>query len=1071
MKNLFIILLFLSHYHPTAFSQGFNEISVSAGIDHLHINQMLMGGGAAFFDYDNDGYLDLYLTGGETRDKLYHNNGNGTFTDVSLQAGLAVTDSINTMGVVTGDIDNDGYREVFLTTWDGYHNLLLKNNGNGTFQDISISAGISDTALSTSASFGDFNLDGYLDIYVVNYVDIANSNPINGFDYICYPNYLYLNNGNETFAESASAYGVADTGCGLATAITNFDQDGDMDVYIANDFGAWVLPNRLYKNNYPSANFSDITLISGMNDSIFGMGIAIGDYDEDGDFDYYVTNLGRNMLRNNQGNGTFADLTDSAGVANTYTDSNLFAVGWGTAFLDYDNDTYLDLFVANGHIPADTFIANSTSNPDVLFNNNGNGTFTDVSVSEGVNDTTMGRGFAYGDYDNDGDLDLLVMVVSDDSASTNHVLLYENNLSNGFHWLKIKVQGTTNNRDGFGTRVRVVSGGRSWIREIDGGSSHLSQSASMAHFGLGTYTAVDSVIVTWLGGGQQVVTNVNVDQNLSFIEDSTFFIFTNEKDSICPGDSVFVGGAYQTTPGFYTDTFVTSNGYDSLFITELITPAFITNVQVNICNGDSVFVGGAYQTTAGFYQDTLTSGNGCDSIVTTSLNIFPSTTVIDTSICEGTLYNGNVYTSDSTFSDTLTASNGCDSVLTTNITILFPYATVIDTSICEGTLYNGNVYTSDSTFSDTVAAANGCDSVLTTNITILFPSATVIDTSICEGTLYNGNVYTSDSTFSDTLTASNGCDSVSTTNITILFPSATVIDTSICEGAIYNGNVYTSDSTFSDILSASNGCDSVSTTNITILFPYATVIDTSICEGALYNGNVYISDSTFLDTLATANGCDSVLTTNITVLFPSTTVIDTSICEGTLYNGTVYTSDSTFSDTVMAVNGCDSVSTTNITILFPSSATIDTSINEGELYNGIIFNNDTTLMDTLIAVNGCDSVVTINISILSSSTAYTLKNTREPLLQIVPNPFNSFTSIRYYLPQTMYVEVRVYSLRGEEVALLLNRIQLAGDYSLIWQGTNNAGETLSAGIYICRLKAAENILHHKIILMNKEISH
>jgi len=311
------------------------------------------------------------------------------------------------MGVITGDIDNDGYRDVFVTTWIDEHNLLFKNNGDGTFQEISASAGILDTALSTAASFGDFNLDGFLDIYVVNYIDPSKPpTDDSGFYYTCSPNYLYMNNGNETFTEVASLYGVADTGCGLAIAFTNYDQDSDVDIYIANDFGAWVLHNSLYQNNYPSPDFSNVSVSSSMNDAIYGMGIAIGDYDEDGDLDYYVTNLGRNVLRNNQGNGLFIDLTDSAGVANTYTDSNLFAVGWGTAFLDYDNDTYLDLFVVNGHIPADSIIANAPSNPDVFYKNNGDGTFTDLSASLGVDDTSMARGFALGDYDNDGDLDL-----------------------------------------------------------------------------------------------------------------------------------------------------------------------------------------------------------------------------------------------------------------------------------------------------------------------------------------------------------------------------------------------------------------------------------------------------------------------------------------------------------------------------------------------------------------------------------------------------------------------------------------------------------------------------------------
>ncbi|MBW8050349.1 MAG: T9SS type A sorting domain-containing protein [Cytophagales bacterium] len=520
VKSLILLLSFLPAFWLKALSQGFSEVSISAGINHQHINTERMGGGGAFFDYDNDGYPDIYLTGGEIRDMLYHNNGNGTFTEVGVAAGLSLTDSISTMGVITGDIDNDGYRDIFVTTWVDEHNLLFKNNGDGTFQEISASAGISDTAWSTAASFGDFNLDGFPDIYVVNYVDPSKpTTDDSGFYYVCSPNYLYMNNGNETFSEVASLYGVADTGCGLAIAFTNCDQDSDVDIYIANDFGAWVLPNSLYQNNFPSPDFSNVSVSSSMNDAIYGMGIAIGDYDEDGDLDYYVTNLGRNVLRNNQGNGLFIDLTDSAGVTNTYTDSNLFAVGWGTAFLDYDNDTYLDLFVANGHIPADSIIANAPSNPDVLYKNNGDATFTDVSVLLDVDDTSMARGFAYGDYDNDGDLDLLIMV-ADTGLTSSHALLYQNNNSNNNHWLKVKLQGTTNNRDAYGSLVRIISNGRNWIREIDGGSSHLSHHSTIAHFGLGIYTAVDTIEVTWPDGKSQFLSNIGVDTTILIVEDT-----------------------------------------------------------------------------------------------------------------------------------------------------------------------------------------------------------------------------------------------------------------------------------------------------------------------------------------------------------------------------------------------------------------------------------------------------------------------------------------------------------------------------------------------------------------------
>lgn len=522
----------LINFLPAKAQTGFTEVSQSIGVDFSYQRDLpLMGGGAAFFDYDNDGALDLYLIGGVGSDALYRNNGDGTFSDVSLQAGLSVTAVPHTMGVATGDIDNDGYRDVYVTT-RFVRNFLLKNNGDGTFTDIAGSAGLHQEAWSMSSTFGDFNQDGFLDLYVVNYVEKPqfktdeNGNII-GYAHKCFPNYLYINNGDASFTEVASQLGVDSEGCGLATAFTDYDNDGDMDIYIANDFGEYIIPNVLYRNDGPGSNsvwkFTDVSQASRANVAMYGMGIAVGDYDEDGDFDYYVTNLGRNALLKNLGNGTFQDVTSPAGVTSTYVDGSLFSTSWGTAFFDYDNDTYLDLYVNNGYIPALDFNQTSETDPSKLYKNNGNGTFSDVSQTLNVDDVDIGRGFACGDYDNDGDVDFVLAVIRKDSVDTQapRYMIFRNDNANGNHWLKIKLQGTASNRDGYGAHIKVVSNGRSWLREIDGGSSYLSQNASIAHFGLGVHTKVDSVIVYWPGGATKILENVEVDRTLEIIEDSS----------------------------------------------------------------------------------------------------------------------------------------------------------------------------------------------------------------------------------------------------------------------------------------------------------------------------------------------------------------------------------------------------------------------------------------------------------------------------------------------------------------------------------------------------------------------
>ena len=504
-------------------AQSFVDASEEVGLVHVYYSgPYRMGGGAAFFDADNDGDLDLYITGGLEADVICLNQ-NGRFTPISAEAGLADTQEPLTLGVVTGDIDNDGFRDVFVTT--PYRNLLFKNQGDGTFRNITAEAGLTEEARSSSATFADFNLDGYLDLYVVNYVRTARftydeDGNINGFAHECFPNHLYINNGDATFTERAAEFGVDDDGCGLATAATDYDNDGDVDLYVANDFGAYIEPNVLYRNE-GGARFTDVSAASGMNAAIFGMGIAVGDYDNNGHLDYYVTNLGRNVLFQNQGDGTFLDVAVAAGVGNGQTGGQL-ATGWGTVFFDYNNDGWLDLFVGNGHIPSAEFLTNAVLDPDKLFRNNGDGTFSDVSSHVGLDNTDMARGLAAGDYDNDGDLDLLVVHIEpdtdEDPNQAARIKLWRNETVNENHWLKLELQGTTTARDAFGAHVVAYASGQRWLRELDGGSSFLSQNSSVLHFGLGATAQLDSVAVLWPGGTRQVVRDVAVDQTLRIVE-------------------------------------------------------------------------------------------------------------------------------------------------------------------------------------------------------------------------------------------------------------------------------------------------------------------------------------------------------------------------------------------------------------------------------------------------------------------------------------------------------------------------------------------------------------------------
>jgi len=525
--NLFLTLMIGSVAICSA--QVFSEQGAAIGFDHSFRARAVMGGGAAFFDYDNDGDEDIYVTGGYNEDSVFRNNGDGTFTKVGGDIGLGITYQYNTMGVTTGDIDNNGYRDVFVATWDrsvgteivDSRSLLFYNNGDGTFTEMGEQAGIIHEAFAMGAAFVDYNKDGYLDVYVMNH--ILEPNFVEGEDgyliinHECYPNFLYLNNGDLTFTEVATELGVDDYGCTIAAVASDYDMDGDLDLYLANDFGDYLIPNVLYQNEYPQNSFTDVSESTGAGVPAFGMGIASGDYDHDQDFDYYTTNIGRNVLCENLG-GTFADVTTEAGVENTLVpeEDSLNTTGWGTAFFDVDNDTWEDLYVANGRIPALPQHATATYDPDKLYLNNGDKTFTDVSDMAGVSDVDYVHGMAYSDYDEDGDLDIVTVALDELDGYSK---FYVNETNNGNHFIQFKLIGVESNRDAFGSRAWLYAGDLTLVKEIyGGGASHASQHTSVLHFGLADIEQVDSVRIEWTNGHVDVLEAPEINMRHTVVE-------------------------------------------------------------------------------------------------------------------------------------------------------------------------------------------------------------------------------------------------------------------------------------------------------------------------------------------------------------------------------------------------------------------------------------------------------------------------------------------------------------------------------------------------------------------------
>lgn len=530
----YIILLLTIN---SAQGQTFLEQSTSIGIDHEFQNRALMGGGAVFFDYDLDGDEDLYCTSGLRQDILYINNGDGTFTKDRSNNGLIVTRRYNTIGVSAADIENDGDRDLFVTTWEWYNgqgapigrNLLFINNGDGTFDELGEDYGLIEEAFSTGANFFDFNKDGYLDLYVINYVDVPGfkrdeDGNVIGFDSECYDNFFYLNNGDGTFTNFSEFYGVNNGGCTLASIASDYDMDQDMDLYVANDYGPDILPNVFYENEFPVDTFEETGMVNQLGIAIYSMGVTSADYDRDLDPDYYVTNLGKNALMRNDG-GIFTHVSDEAQVGNEWVDEYTFTTGWGAVFGDFNNDSWEDLYVSNGRIASIPDLPTSITDPNKLFLNNGDGTFSDVGAEAGVENKFYGRGVATSDFDQDGDLDFFTVFLDELGGVSK---MYVNQSVDLGHYFRLKLIGVDSNKDAIGAKAYLYSGDQTLFKEIYGGGSFSSQSSLILHFGLGAMESIDSIKIIWPSDHIDVFTPSSIDTMYQIEEYMDFNSSTNE---------------------------------------------------------------------------------------------------------------------------------------------------------------------------------------------------------------------------------------------------------------------------------------------------------------------------------------------------------------------------------------------------------------------------------------------------------------------------------------------------------------------------------------------------------------
>jgi hypothetical protein len=509
----------------------FQEIGSVIGLDFVHtigddhLDNIIesVGGGAGFLDFDQDGFIDLYVCNGtwiegfshsEEPDKLpenrlYRNRGNGAFEDVTKKAGVG--DQSYGMGVTIGDYNNDGYPDIYVSNYGS--NVLYKNNGRGGFTDVTEKTGVGGNECSVGAVWLDYDNDKLLDLYVSNYLTF---DP--GYKYFYAPDgfpgpmaydaqhdILYHNLGNDEFEDVTEAMGIADLdGRAMGVGAADYDEDGWVDIFVANDHSM----NYLWHND-EGKKFTDRGTMSGTafsqaGEATVSMSVDFGDINGDGLLDLFVSDDSYCALYKNVGNGIFADIANPSGIS---TQAAQF-VGWSTSFVDYDHDCDPDIFKTNGALK------HLYGQEDQLFENVGGDKFVDISLEKGAyfHEEHVGRGACIGDYDNDGDVDIFIMNLND------HCKFLRNNKGNEKNWIILKLIGTGSNRDAIGARIKITSGGKSQITQKRSTTGYLSQNDPRIHFGLAENENIEKVEIKWPSGKLQVLENVKSNQILEIIE-------------------------------------------------------------------------------------------------------------------------------------------------------------------------------------------------------------------------------------------------------------------------------------------------------------------------------------------------------------------------------------------------------------------------------------------------------------------------------------------------------------------------------------------------------------------------
>ena len=510
MKNISIAAIFLLIVSSTNAQNVFTDVSAMVGIGtDAKVEGVSVG------DFNNDGYDDIYACSPFDVNRLYKNNGDGTFSEVGAALGVALTANINSVAAIWGDINNDGWLDLYVANKSEPDQLFL-NNGNldeaglVEFTEISFAAGIYHQGYPKALNMADINNDGYLDIYISNFME---------------ENVLYLNNGDLTFSNNTYISQALDVEEAMGTIFFDYDKDGDVDLYLVHDS---YTPNILYQND-GNGIFTDVSVSTGANVASFGMGVDVGDINHDGWLDIYVANLGTNFLLLNNGDGTFSDISAASG-----TDNN--GMGWGTIFLDYDNDSWEDIYVAN--------LWQFSPQKNILYRNKGDLTFEIVEENDAVSNMLGSYGTASIDYNLDGQMDILVAHRGQDEA----LQLFKNaNRQN--NWISLKLVGTTSNKNAVGAVIELTDGNQTLhYQEVSAGLSWLSQNSYYMHFGLGNTNTISEAKITWPSGLVENIELNEVNDIYVITEGIGVQKLSEAVQNIPPTDTTITANTFKITP-------------------------------------------------------------------------------------------------------------------------------------------------------------------------------------------------------------------------------------------------------------------------------------------------------------------------------------------------------------------------------------------------------------------------------------------------------------------------------------------------------------------------------------------